>query len=212
MFAYYVRLAWVLLTSVPPVQPARIWPLLIFLLGFVSMRNLQLDESASFVWAAVIAQFVVVWRNIPAAAEELRRVGSRLHVLYLGVAATIVAAAVQIWMMDPVITQRMLSMSCLVFGLAMLWGALGHPRIRDLFVPSSRQSPIPEVPRTHMLRLNVFAAVSVLAVNEALVLAHFDLTTRVSILAMLPLIIHVLYEIGLILTLPLEELDELEET
>ena len=211
MFAYYVRLTWVLLTSIPPIQPARIWPLLIFLMGFVSMRNLQLDDAVSFVWAAVIAQVVVVWRNIPAAAEELRRVGSGLHILYLGVAATLGAAALQIWLMDPVITQRMLSMSCLVFGLAMLWGALGHPRIRDLFVPSAQDAPIPEVPRTHMLRLNLFAAVAILAANEALLLAQFDLTTRVSILATLPLLIHVLYEVVVILTLPLDELDELEE-
>lgn len=206
MFGYYVRLAWALLSSVPPVPVQRIWPLMVFLLGFVSLRNLQMGEADSFVVAAVIAQVVVIWRNLPDAAYELRTLGSkRLNVLRYGVAATITAAAVQLWMNDPVLTQHMLSMSCLVYALAMMWGALGHPRIRELAVPSFDGRPVPEVPRTHLLRLNIFAALTVLVVNEALVLAQVDLAARVSVLAVLPLVMHVLYEVTVILTLPLEE-------
>lgn len=207
MIGYYAKLLWALLSSVPTVRAERIWPLLVFLLGFVSLRNLQMDENTAFVLAAVIAQVVVVWRNIPEAAAELRRVGSeRMTVLNLGVAATIAAAAVQLWLNDPAVTQHVLSVSCLVYALAMLWGALGHPRIRELVVPTGRGRPVPEEPRTHLLRLNILAALTVLVVNEALVLAQVDLAARVSILAMLPLLIHVLYEVTVILTLPLEDI------
>lgn len=206
MFDYYFRLAWALFRSVPAIPAQRIWPLMIFLLGFVSLTNLRLGEADAFVLAAVIAQVVVIWRNIPEAAAELRRVGAtRLIVLRLGVAATILGAGVQLWMNDPVITQRMLSMSCLVYALAALWGALGHPRIRELFVPATLGYVVPETPRTHLLRLNIFAAIIVLAVNEALVFADVGLAARVSILAVLPLVLHVLYEVTVLLTLPLED-------
>jgi len=206
MFGYYAKLTWVLLSSIPLIPIARMWPLLVFLLGFVSLRNLQMVETSAFVFAAVIAQVIIIWRNLPEAAAELRRVGTKnLFVLHLGVAATIVAAAVQLWLNDPVVTQHMLSMSCLVYAVAMLWGAMGHPRIRELMVPSLSGRPVPEVPRTHLLRLNILAALFVIVINEAMVLAHFDLTTRVSVLAILPLVIHVLYEITVILTLPLED-------
>ncbi|MDQ2091998.1 hypothetical protein [Marimonas arenosa] len=206
MFGYYAKMLWALLSSVPAISPQRIWPLLVFLMGFVSLRNLAMDENTAFVFAAVIAQVVVVWRNLPEAAAELRRVGSEnTTVLNLGVAATIAAAAVQLWMNDPAVTQHVLSVSCLVYALAMLWGALGHPRIRELVVPSSNGRPVPEEPRTHLLRLNVMAALTLVVVNEAMVLAHIDLAMRVSILAVVPLLIHVLYEVTVILTLPLED-------
>ncbi|WP_137703002.1 hypothetical protein [Marimonas lutisalis] len=206
MFGYHLRVLWVLVTSVAPIPIERIWPVMMFLLGFVSLRNLQMDEAAAFVFAAVVAQVYVIWKNLPDAARDLRRTGDgTLKVLRYGVAATIAASAVQLWILDPVITQRMLSMSCLVYATAMLWGAMGNPRIREMVVPSVAGRPVPETPRTHFLRLNTLAALLVLVVNEALVAAQFDLTTRVSILAILPLVIHVLYEITAILTVPLEE-------
>ncbi|MEZ5714306.1 MAG: hypothetical protein R3D85_03480 [Paracoccaceae bacterium] len=206
MFGYYSRLVWALLSSVPPIPSQRIWPLLVFLMGFVSLTNLNMIEGKAFVFAAVIAQVVVDWRTIPSAAADLRRVGvEKMTVLHLGVAATIAAAAVQLVVNDPVVTQHVLSLSCAVYALAMLWGALGHPRIRELVVPSGPGRPVPELPRTHLLRLNLFAALVVVGVNEALVLADIGLAARVSILALLPLILHVLYEVTVLLTLPLEE-------
>ena len=113
--------------------------MLFFLLGFVSLRNLNLPETEAFVMAAVIAQVAVIWRNLPDAARELRRVGVQsMTVLRYGVAASIAAAAAQILLNDPTITQRMISMSCVVYAGAMLWGVLGNARIRDLVVPFGR--------------------------------------------------------------------------
>ena len=206
MFRHYLKLAWVLLASIPPIPTARIWPVLFFLLGFVSLRNLNLPETEAFVMAAVITQVAVIWRNLPDAARELRRVGVQsMTVLRYGVAASIAAAAAQLLLNDPTITQRMISMSCVVYAGAMLWGVLGNARIRDLVVPSPSDRPVPEAPRVHLLRMNVLAALGVLVVNEAMVAAAMDLATRVSILALLPLAIHVAYEVIVLLTLPLED-------
>ncbi|MDQ2091999.1 hypothetical protein [Marimonas arenosa] len=205
-FRRYSLLLWLLLRSIPPVSPGRLLMPAIFLSGWTLLRALEIAEARAFVWAAVLAQAVQVWAVLPISAWHQRRLfGRARRALFAAVAVCFTVLALQVWWADPVFSQRVVTVYCAFYVGAMLAGILGDQLFIDRFVPVSDPQAVPMITRRHLLKLYALVAFLVIVVNETLLAMTAPLGARVAVLALLPIALHIFYEIVLRLTLPLED-------
>lgn len=115
--------------------------------------------------------------------------------------------ALQLFAVQPDLSQRLVSLYCAFYIAVMCWGIAGEATVRDRFVSKSSNAQVREAFRTHLLKLYALVALSVLVVNEALVLAQMPLHIRVVTLSLMPIILHYISEIVLRLTCPVLDQD-----
>ena len=113
--------------------------------------------------------------------------------------------ALQIWMADPVVTQRIVSAACVVYVGIIVIGLCGDRMVLDRFAPVRADSDVPLEFRYHLLRLYTLTAVLVLVVNESLLAAGTTLQMRVVVFSALPIVLFYMFEIMLRLTAPLTD-------
>ena len=199
---YYSLLLWLLLRSIPPVSPGRLLMPAVFLSCWTVLSASGLGENLAFVASAVLAQLAQVWAGLPGAARrEWLRHGSGSATRSVGRIVFLVLA-VQVWWAEPLITQRALTGICAVYVAVMCWGAFGDRGVLDAFARLGPGSGVSLVARKHLLRLYALTGFLVIAVNESLIAMAAPLGARVVALSLLPLVLHVFYEIALRLTWP----------
>ena len=199
-------LTWLLLRSIPPVPPGRLLMPALFLSAWTVLRAFSVAEVPAFVLAGVLAQTAQLWAVLPVAVWHQRRLFARAGgTAQAALALYLAVIALQLWQMDPAISQRVVTVYCALYVATMLAGILGDRLFLDRFVPVSAPDAVPVVTRRHILKLHALVAVLVIVVNEILLAMAAPLGARVATLALLPVGLHVLFEIALFLTLPLDD-------
>lgn len=182
-------LLWFMLRSVPPVSTGRLLMPMVFLSAWNLLHFAEAGERMAFVWAAVLAQALQIWAVMPHSPMQVKRSFGRARITYLAVVAVmLVTMAAQVWMADPLFTQRLLSSLCIVYALAMLLGLVGDADVLNSFVPADDRMSQRE--RRIILRLFAFVAFTVLTVNEGLILLEVPLAGRVATLALMPIVLN----------------------
>jgi len=196
-----------LFADLPPVSWGRLIMPLAFIGCWTLLRGSSVGESVAFVWSAVVAQFVQIWTVLPVTVSRQRRLFGRARPAVLWAMTLLFATLVfQVWLQDPVVTHRVVSFYCLAYAGIMWWGVSGDPMVRERFVPVGDRTDLPEVFRTHLLKLYGLISILLLIVNEALVAAQSVFHIRVIVLSLAPIVLHYVFYVLLRATCP--RLDE----
>ncbi len=171
------------------------------LILWVALRQMQLPEEEAFVIVLVIAQAYAVWRNLPTAAASLQAVQRGMHrLLQWPVVVLLILSALQLWVSDPLFSQRLFSGFCVFFLIIMLMGLRREKNLLDRVAPMER-FPNQTVKRISLLRINALIAAIVVSVNETLIVQD-SLVVWISALPVCALIIHGMYWFMVLLVLP----------
>lgn len=193
---------WLALTSIPPIRPDNLLPLVFMVIFWVGFSWLNVPEQTAFVIVVVLAESYAVWRNLPSVEAGLKRVGGRSVMIFWPVAGVLALALVQLWLNDALFTQRVLSAIC-VFILVMM--VLGIRREKELLdrVVHDVGGLGQMVERVSLLRINALAAAAVIAVNEILI-ATESLTVWITVMPVFALVLHGAYWFLVLMVLPPE--------
>lgn len=178
-----------------------------FMTSWSVMRGFSVEPPHAFVFSGVLAQLVHYWVALPATvAVQRQTLGQARQATSWAAVMVFVVMALQVWWLDPVMSQRVISLCCVLYIAVMCLGVSGDPLVRARYVPVREDSDVPEVLRTHLLKLYALVAFLLLAVNEALIVAQTPLHVRVITLSLVPIALHYLFHILLRMTCP--RLDE----
>ena len=192
---------WYLATSIPPIRPVNLLPVLVMIMLWVGLRFFGMSEDQSFVIGCVAAQAYTIWRNLPSAAQSLQHVErGKPRMLIFPVCAIILVAGLQLWLVSPLFTQRVLTIFCLFFLAIMIWGILREREMLDRVVPQARRDHQVSAP-VSLLRINAIVAAVVIGVNETLI-AFETLAVWISVMPILFLVLHAFYWLMVLSVLP----------
>ncbi len=190
-----------LATSIPPIRPANLLPVLVMIMLWVGLRYCGVSENQAFVIGCVAAQAYTIWRNLPGAARSLQYVErGKPRMLIFPVSIIIVFAGVQLWIGSPLFTQRVLTFFCAFFLGMMIWGILREREMLERVVPKGRMSEQVSAP-VSLLRINAIVAAIVIGVNETLI-AFETLAVWISAMPILFLVLHAFYWLMVLSVLP----------
>ncbi|MDF1670002.1 MAG: hypothetical protein P1U83_10335 [Roseovarius sp.] len=188
-------------TSIPPIKPQNLLPVLIMLGLWVILRSQAVAEDAAFVVSVVTAQAYLVWRNLPMAAANLNKVGgqkSRMLLTLVGV--TFAVALLQLWLSSPLFTQRVLTVLCVFFLVIMVLGILHERDVMDRLSPAM---PLEAgyTPPVSLLRVNAMMAALIIAMNEWLIFYESP-AVWITVMPVFMLVLHGVYWTAVLMTLP----------
>ena len=193
---------WHLATSIPPIQPGNLLPVLVMIMLWVGLRYTGMSEDQAFVIGCVTAQAYMIWRNLPGAAQSLHHVKSgKPRMLVFPVSVIIAVAGLQLWLGSPLFTQRVLTFFCLFFLAVMVWGILREREMLERVIPEERRTEQHVGAPVSLLRINAIVAAVVIAVNEALI-AFETLAVWISVMPFLFLVLHAFYWLMVLSVLP----------
>lgn len=183
---------WGLATSIPPIQPGNLLPVLVMVMLWVGLRGTGMIEDRAFVISCVTAQAYTIWRNLPTAAASIQSVEQgKPRMLVVPVLILILFVALQLWLCSPIFTQRVLTGFCTLLLIVMVWGILQEREMLQRVVPDGRVANQVSAP-VSLLRINAIIAACVIAVNEMLI-AHESLAVWISVMPLFMLLLHALY-------------------
>ena len=192
---------WHLATSIPPIQPGNLLPVLVMIMLWVGLRFCGMPEDQAFVIGCVTGQAYAIWRNLPGAAKSLQHVErGKPGMLVIPVSIIIAVAGLQLWLGSPLFTQRVVTVFCLLFLAIMVWGILREQEMLDRVVPEGRMPHQVSAP-VSLLRINAIVAAVVIGVNEALI-AFETLAVWISVMPVLVLALHAFYWLMVLSVLP----------
>ncbi len=179
--------------SIPPIQPHNMLPFVVMLGLWMMLRSQGVAEGPAFVVSVVCAQAYLVWRNLPMAAENLNRMGGAGRRLLRGVVgATLVIALLQLWLSDPIITQRVLSGICGFFLVIMV---LGIMREREMLERLRTNLPLNGHPTAPVSLLRVNAIMAALIMYESP-------GVWITVMPLFMLVLHAIYWALVLITIP----------
>ncbi|WP_120502175.1 hypothetical protein [Roseovarius sp. EL26] len=174
------------------------------LILWVGLHQFPIDEAAIFVISVVTAQGYMVWRNLPTAAASLNSIqAGKPHMLRWPVIIVIALSGLQIWLNDPLFTQRVLSGICLFILIVMLLGIRREQALLDRVVPAGFRFGR-EIKRVSLLRINALVLAIVITVNEILI-ASESLVVWITVMPLLAILMHGFYWFAVLLVLPNDE-------
>ncbi len=192
---------WDLATSIPPIQPGNLLPVLVMIMLWVGLRFTGVSEGQSFVIACVAAQAYTIWRNLPGAALSLKHVErGKPRMLVIPVVSVILLAGLQLWLGNPLFTQRVLTVFCILFLGVMVSGMMREREMLARVLPKGRTDQPVGAP-VSLLRINALVAAVVIGVNEALI-AHETLAVWISVMPFFLLLLHAFYWVMVLSVLP----------
>lgn len=196
---------WLLLRDIPPFRMERLLMSAVFLAGWTVLSLVGVEAKTAFVLSFVLAQMAQIWIGLPRAArDEWRRHGTSSGTQDVSVLIFLIFAVQVLWA-EPWLSQRLLSAACAIWFVTMVMGVRGNQWVLDSFAAVSEPTDVTMIARKHYLKLRALMAFLVLVVNETLMLIDAPLASRVAVLALLPMAIHVLFQVALILTTPLDD-------
>jgi len=110
-------------------------------------------------------------------------------------------AALQLWLNDPLFTQRVLTGMCVFFLVIMILGIRREKDMLERVVPQQSADGTP-VERVSLLRVNALAAAMVIAVNELLIVGE-TLAVWITVMPVFVLFLHGFYWFMVLMVLPL---------
>ncbi|MEM9845576.1 MAG: hypothetical protein AAF965_12315 [Pseudomonadota bacterium] len=193
--------------SIPPLRADILWPFIAVLTIFVALSLAGWDEARVFVFVAVTAQALVLWRNLPRAARDLGTISSgHARLLVWPVVITLGLIAVQLVLASPLFTQRLISAGCVFVLVVMLFGMRREKQIMGVVMKGVR-SVRPLSSPVSLMRVNALFATALLCVNEMLI-ASGSLTVWMSAMVVLLLILRSAYWFVVLLVMPEDEGDD----
>ena len=197
---------WYAASSIPPINPGNILPLVIMLMLWVGLHQSPLNDDTIFVISVVTAEGYMIWRNLPTAAASLGSIQSgKPGMLRWPVIAMIAISALQLILNDPLFTQRVLTGACLFVLIVMLLGLRREQILLDQVVPLSSH-PGREIKRVSLLRINALILAIVITVNEVLIVSE-SLAVWITVMPLLAILLHGFYWFAVLMVLPPEEPD-----
>lgn len=204
-FRRYSILLWTLLRSIPPIRMEWLLASAVFLTVWTVFSFSGVDEKLAFVVSFVLAQMAQTWQGLPRAAQdERRRLGSGNGTRNAGIVIYLLFA-VQIWCAEPWLSQRFLTVACALHFVMLVNGVRGNQWVLDTFVAVRKPTDVTMIARKHYLKLRALLAFLAIVVNETLMLIDAPLAARVVALALLPIALHVFFQMALFLTWPFED-------
>jgi len=198
------RRLWLAANSIPPIRPRTLLPVLIMLVLWVGLTHLEVEPHRAFVLAVVVAEAYAIWRNLPQAAAMLSNVDQgKPRMLRWPVCVILGLAALQLWMNDPLLTQRVLTGLVVVFLGVMVIGIRRERDMLDRVVPIVSAAGV-HVERVSLLRINAIAAAVVIAVNEVLI-ALETLGVWITMMPVLLIGLHAVYWFMVLMVIPPED-------
>ena len=159
---------WLVLSHLPPISPGRLLMPAVFLSSWTVLRFLHFPEPAAFVWAGVLAQAAQLCSVLPVTVWRLRKAFGRARTgARWSVAFYFCVFAFQVWLSDPVISQRLVSIICGIYVMVMALGVKGDPAILNYFAPAANEMDVPLNFRRHLLKLYALMAMLVVASNAS---------------------------------------------
>ena len=194
---------WYATTSIPQLRAENLLPAVVMLILWVWLRQLGFAQDQSFVTVIVLAEAYAIWRNLPAAADSLDKVKhARASHLYWPVAVMIVIAAVQLWLNNPLFTQRVLTAFSVFFLIIMILGLRREQDLLERVVPNNAHRG-QLVERVSLLRINALSAAMFIAVNEILI-ANETLVVWITVMPLFAIFLHAFYWFMVLMVLPPE--------
>ena len=195
---------WFAATSIPPIRPENILPVVMMLILWIVMRQTGFSEERAFVSSVVLAEVYTIWRNLPNAAYSLRKVREgKPRMLLWPVLIMVLLAGVQLALNDPLVTQRVVTGFCCFFLIIMFLGMRREQDLLERVAPSQGANAQP-VQRVSLLRVNALAAAVVIIVNEILI-ATETLAVWITVVPVFVLFLHAFYWFMVLMVLPMEE-------
>ena len=192
--------------SIPTIQPGNLLPVMVMILAWLALLQSGLNEATAFVISCVAAQACLVWRNLPRVAQSFDEAAvRRQRLLILPVGLAILLAGLQLMLMSPIFTQRLLSIFGLIFLSVMLLGLRREKELLDRITPTETIMGRASLP-VSLLRVNAIIAALVVVVNELLI-AYETLAVWMTLMPVILLILHSLYWVMVLLVLPRDEAD-----
>jgi hypothetical protein len=200
---------WLLLRHLPPVSPGWLVMPVVFVSSWTVLLACHVPQPLAFVWAGVLAQAAQIWATLPVTIWRQRHTfGTARPAVPTAMVMILSVLALQIWWAGPVISQRMVSAYCGLYVLFLASGLRGDRDILNRFTPVDHDTQVPLAFRQHLLRLYILIAMLVLGINETLLAIDAPLGARVATFALMPVVLHYMFEIMLRLTCPpLDEMD-----
>lgn len=194
---------WFTLKSLPPVSVGRLIMPTSFIVSWSLLSLISINENSAFVWAAVTAQTVQMWIMLPISIRKRPHIlRDSPNIFKLTMFLVIATMFLQIMWSEPIVTHRIITVYCLVYGGCTLLGVAGDRDFQDEFAPQNAEKTISLAFRMHILKLRALTIFLILIVNELLVITQTELNTRVAIFAVLPVCLHYFFAIVLRLTHP----------
>lgn len=89
-----------------------------------------------------------------------------------------------------------------VYAFMLVLGLRGDAEIFERFSPKSKTLELSDEFRRHVLKVRVLLILLAIMVNESLILTDAPLGLRVSVLALMPSVLHYFYWLAILLTMP----------
>ncbi|NCQ24849.1 MAG: hypothetical protein GW798_10490 [Roseovarius sp.] len=189
--------------SIPPLRARNVLPVIIMLLVWIGLRAVQVDENMAFVLSVVLAQAYAIWRNLPQAAHDMAQMPvGRPGLLRWPVIGVLLLAALQIWLSDPLLTQRLITAFATFFLIVMVLGVMREGEVLERVTPRLADGT-PEYKVVSLLRVNALVAMIVICVNEALI-AYETPVIWITVMPIFVLMLHGLYWFIVLMLLPSE--------
>lgn len=193
--------------SIPPIRSQNLLPVLIMLILWIVLGWMTVPQDQVFVLSVVVAQAYAIWRNLPQAAASIHQTtAGRTGLLRWPVIILLVLSAVQLWLNNPLFTQRGISAVALFLLIIMVLGMIREGDVMTRVTPTNADGE--EVYETvSLLRVNALVAAMVIAVNEILISTE-SLGVWITVMPIFVLFLHGFYWFMVLMVLPPEAPDE----
>jgi|GEM_PF-5613000 len=193
--------------SIPAIRSQNLLPVVIMLILWIGLGRMSVPQDQVFVLSVVVAQAYAIWRNLPQAAASLHQTtAGRTGLLRWPVVVLLVLSAVQLWLNNPLFTQRGISAVALFLLVIMVLGMMREGDVMTRVTPTNADGE--EVYETvSLLRVNALVAAMVIAVNEILISTE-SLGVWITVMPIFVLFLHGFYWFMVLMVLPPEAPDE----
>lgn len=180
--------------TIPPMRPDTLLPLVIMLMLWIGLTASGLSEGLVFVLVIVLAQTHAVWRSLPQAVRHMQP-ATRFRIVWV-VILMLKLATLQLYIADPLFSQRLLSGGCIFVLMVMLIGVRREKEVLDRVTRNVTEGrPI------SLLRVNAGFALAFLCLNEALI-ATGSLTVWMTVMMLAAFVVHAAYWFTVLLVIP----------
>ncbi|SFO01187.1 hypothetical protein SAMN04487859_11341 [Roseovarius lutimaris] len=193
--------------SIPAIRSQNLLPVVIMLILWIGLGRMSVPQDQVFVLSVVVAQAYAIWRNLPQAAASLHQTtAGRTGLLRWPVVILLMLSAVQLWLNNPLFTQRGISAVALFLLVIMVLGMMREGDVMTRVTPTNADGE--EVYETvSLLRVNALVAAMVIAVNEILICTE-SLGVWITVMPIFVLFLHGFYWFMVLMVLPPEAPDE----
>ncbi len=193
--------------SIPPIRPQNLLPVVIMLILWIVLGRTTLPQDQVFVLSVVIAQAYAIWRNLPQAAHSIHQTtAGRTGMLRWPVIVLLALSALQLWLNNPLFTQRGISAVALFLLVIMVLGMIREGDVMARVTPTNANGEA-VYETVSLLRVNALVAAMVIAVNEILISSE-SLAVWITVMPIFVLFLHGFYWFMVLMVLPPEAPDD----